>query len=196
MNRSSLTALLTVRWLLLHLLFVAAAIATGFLAWWQWDRAHAAGGSFKNLGYALQWPMFGAFTLFLWYRVARMHIHEMRGSGGGDAPASDAQSSDAQSGEGGAGRAGVGSIEPGALGESNGRRLVPPPAEPVDSEEDPQMAEYNRLLAELNSVDAGSVDAGSVDAGSAGQAGADTGTERTGADLGADQTGTERARSA
>ena len=25
--------------------------ATGFLAWWQWDRAHEAGGSFQNMGH-------------------------------------------------------------------------------------------------------------------------------------------------
>lgn len=165
MNRSSLTALLTARWLLLHLLFVAAVVATGFLAWWQWDRAHEAGGSFQNLGYALQWPMFGAFTLFLWYRVARMHLHETFASEGTDAQSSDAQSSDAQSPDAqssdaraadGAGRAPAGSIEPGALGRSN-RRLVPPPAERVDSAEDPQMAEYNRYLAELNSADENSV---------------------------------------
>lgn len=160
MNRSSLTALLTARWLLLHLLFVAAVVATGFLAWWQWDRAHEAGGSFQNLGYALQWPMFGAFTLFLWYRVARMHLHETFASEGTDAQSSDAQSPDAQSSDAraadGAGRAPAGSIEPGALGRSN-RRLVPPPAERVDSAEDPQMAEYNRYLAELNSADENSV---------------------------------------
>jgi hypothetical protein len=174
-NRSSLTALLTARWLLLHLLFVAAVVATGFLAWWQWDRAHEAGGSFQNLGYALQWPMFGAFTLFLWYRVARMHLHETFASEGTDAQSSDAQSSNTRSSDArspdaraadGAGRAPAGSIEPGALGRSN-RRLVPPPAERVDSAEDPQMAEYNRYLAELNSADETSADETSADETSA-----------------------------
>lgn len=184
MNRSSLTALLTARWLLLHLLFVAAVVATGFLAWWQWDRAHEGGGSFQNLGYALQWPMFGAFTLFLWYRVARMHLHETFASEGTDAQSSDAQSSDARSPDAraadGAGRAPAGSIEPGALGRSN-RRLVPPPAERVDSAEDPQMAEYNRYLAELNSADETSADEDGADESSAAQ--------------GSDERSGERARS-
>lgn len=153
MNRSSLTALLTARWLLLHLLFVVAAVATGFLAWWQWGRAHEAGGSFQNLGYALQWPMFGAFTLFLWYRVARMHLHETFASEGTDERSSDVRSPDPRAADG-AGRAPAGSIDPGARGRSN-RRLVPLPAERVDAAEDPQMAEYNRYLAELNRFDEG-----------------------------------------
>ena len=182
MNRSSLTALLTARWLLLHLLFVAAVVTTGFLAWWQWDRAHEAGGSFQNLGYALQWPMFGAFTLFLWYRVARMHLHETFASEDADAQSSDAQSSDARSPDvpaaDGAGRAPAGSIEPGALGRSN-RRLVPRPAERVDSAEDPQMAEYNRYLAELNSADEDSTDESSTDESSTAEGADERSGERT-----------------
>ncbi len=180
MNRSSLTALLTARWLLLHLLFVAAVVATGFLAWWQWDRAHAAGGSFQNLGYALQWPMFGAFTLFLWYRVARMHIQESRVSEGADTQHADTQHADTQRVAGAAGLDHGGSIEPGELGESNRRRLVPLPAAPVDSEQDPEMAAYNRYLAELNEADEGAPDEDAPPPEGLDESGADLGrAERT-----------------
>lgn len=126
MNRS----LLTPRWLLLHVLFAAAVVATGLLAWWQWDRAHGAGGTLQNLGYAFQWPMFGAFAVFLWYRMA---LADGRPAAEDDeAPASPppAQVQEAA--------------------RPRRRPLVPPPAQPVTEDEDPELAAYNRYLAELD----------------------------------------------
>jgi DNA-binding transcriptional regulator of glucitol operon len=125
-------SLLTPRWLLVHLLFVAAVIATGFLAVWQWDRAHEAGGTFQNLGYSLQWPLFGGFTVFLWYRVVRMRLEQ----GDGDTADTSGES---------------------AVSETQttvtGRLLVPPPAAPVSEDEDPELAAYNKYLADLNETD-------------------------------------------
>ncbi|MGO3363094.1 MAG: hypothetical protein ACTIL2_11725 [Corynebacterium sp.] len=47
-----------------QLSFLALAVlATIGLAWWQWDRWTSGDGSFQNLGYALQWPVFGAFFI-------------------------------------------------------------------------------------------------------------------------------------
>ncbi|CAM05524.1 DNA-binding transcriptional regulator of glucitol operon [Saccharopolyspora erythraea NRRL 2338] len=140
MNRS----LLTPRWLLLHLLFLAATIATGFLARWQWDRAHEAGGSAQNLGYALMWPLFGAFTIFLWVRVARMHkvaeaVPALPETGTAEAAPSISGAAAASAEQ--------------AAEKHRRRPLVPPPAPPVDDDEDPAMAEYNRYLAELNEAD-------------------------------------------
>lgn len=49
---------------IVQLIFLAAAvIATLFLAWWQWGRWHDSDGSFQNLGYAIQWPIFGIFFI-------------------------------------------------------------------------------------------------------------------------------------
>lgn len=63
--------LLTPRWLAFTaLMFVAAAVAV-FLAWWQLQRYEGSGGSFQNLGYTLQWPVFGAFAIYLWWRLLR-----------------------------------------------------------------------------------------------------------------------------
>ena len=138
-----LRSLLTPRWLLLHVLFIVATIATGFLAVWQWDRAHDAGGSFQNLGYALQWPLFGAFTIFLWIKLIRMDRAQQRGEtesdvhAGGESEAEDESSAEV-------------SEEP---EKRRTRPLVPPPAPPVDVEEDPELAEYNRYLAGLNESD-------------------------------------------
>ncbi|GAA3355152.1 hypothetical protein [Saccharopolyspora gregorii] len=128
--------MLTPRWLLLHALFVAAAIATGFLAWWQWDRAHEAGGSFQNLGYALQWPLFGVFTVCMWVWLIRMELR-----GGHDAPVAVPEPASEP--------------ETPAAEDARPRRrpLVPPPASSVDADEDPELAEYNRYLAELDRAD-------------------------------------------
>lgn len=125
-------SLLTPRWLLVHLLFVAAVVATGFLAVWQWDRAHEAGGTFQNLGYSLQWPLFGGFTLFFWYRVIRMRLEHQADTGSTPPP----QPAVAETGS-----------------SVTGRSLVPPPASPVGDDEDPELVAYNQYLAELNEAD-------------------------------------------
>lgn len=128
-----LRSLLTTRWLLLHALFLVAFIATGFLTVWQWDRAHEAGGSFQNLGYALQWPLFGAFTIFLWVRMIRMDLRSDADEPTGDnEPDTCASAADQH------------------RGRHVNRPLVPPPASPVDADEDPELAAYNRYLADLN----------------------------------------------
>ena len=42
------------------------------LAWWQWDRFTSANGTFQNLGYVLQWPLFGLFPAFMFWRIRRL----------------------------------------------------------------------------------------------------------------------------
>ncbi|RRO12674.1 hypothetical protein EIL87_23510 [Saccharopolyspora rhizosphaerae] len=136
-----LRSLMTPRWLLLHVLFIVATLATGYLAVWQWDRAHDAGGSFQNLGYALQWPLFGAFTIFLWIKLMRMDLAQQRGEDSQEATPEAAPEEE----------------QPAPEAEESQRRrtrpLVPPPAPPVDEDEDPELAEYNRYLAGLNESD-------------------------------------------
>jgi hypothetical protein len=61
--------LLSPRWLLGHVLALAAAAICLRLGWWQWQRAHSGTGSLQNLGYAVQWPIFACFILALWWRV-------------------------------------------------------------------------------------------------------------------------------
>ena len=55
---------------LVALVFVAAAGCLA-LAWWQWTRYESASGSFQNLGYALQWPMFGGFCFYAYFKFVR-----------------------------------------------------------------------------------------------------------------------------
>src|SRR5919107_6238403 len=55
---------------LIALVIVAAAGCLP-LAWWQWTRFESASGSFQNLGYALQWPLFAGFVVFAYYKFVR-----------------------------------------------------------------------------------------------------------------------------
>lgn len=125
-------------WVLLHLAFLAAVVATGWLGWWQWDRAHEAGGTFRNLGYALQWPLFGLFAIFLWYQVVRMITGADHGK----------ETTEPVAEPNGLRRT---DVESASHSNHRPRRSpVPPPAPPVNDQEDPELAEYNRYLASLN----------------------------------------------
>ncbi|HSV67940.1 MAG TPA: hypothetical protein VLJ59_18850 [Mycobacteriales bacterium] len=59
------------RWLAFHAL--ALALVGGFLAlgWWQIQRAGQ--GNVLSFGYAVEWPVFAGFTVFVWVRVLRDH---------------------------------------------------------------------------------------------------------------------------
>lgn len=49
---------------IVQIIFLAlGVIATLLLAWWQYERWQSTSGSFQNLGYALQWPIFGIFLI-------------------------------------------------------------------------------------------------------------------------------------
>lgn len=41
------------------------------LAWWQWTRFESTSGSFQNLGYAMQWPLFAGFVVYAYYKFVR-----------------------------------------------------------------------------------------------------------------------------
>ena len=50
------------------LVLVAASIA---LAWWQWSRFQSGSGTFQNLGYAFQWPLFGIFFIYAYRMIVK-----------------------------------------------------------------------------------------------------------------------------
>jgi hypothetical protein len=104
------------------------------LAWWQWERFSSANGTFQNLGYVLQWPLFGLFPAFMFWRIRRL------------------------------GRRAAKEVAEPAPGSPAGREQAPaeppaprprprPSAVPPDADEDPELAAYNRYLAELNARD-------------------------------------------
>lgn len=57
------------RGLLIVAVSVVSLIGGALLAWWQWDRYQSASGTLQNLGYVLQWPLFGVFPAFMFYRI-------------------------------------------------------------------------------------------------------------------------------
>lgn len=113
-------------------LCLVCLIGCCWLAWWQWNRFESASGTFQNLGYVLQWPLFGLFPAFMVWRITKLHRA---------AVAEDAASAPA---------------EPERRAEW-GRKPVaelpkPRPARIV-VEEDDELAAYNRYLAELHARD-------------------------------------------
>jgi DNA-binding transcriptional regulator of glucitol operon len=52
----------------LTLVGAAACLA---LAWWQWSRFQSVSGTFQNLGYAMQWPLFAGFCMYAYYKFVR-----------------------------------------------------------------------------------------------------------------------------
>lgn len=53
-------------------LLIAAVITCCLLAYWQWQRYQSGTGTFQNLGYALQWPFFGAFFVYAYRTGLKM----------------------------------------------------------------------------------------------------------------------------
>ena len=129
-----LRLVLSPRWIMWHLLTLGAMVTCGFLAAWQWRRAGSAMGSALNVGYGLQWPAFALFFGWIWWRMLRIELAKL-----GDA-------------------------EPEATAEVTAPRPVvvsgpspfvhrPGRVRPVSDTDDPEVAEYNRMLAALAAHD-------------------------------------------
>lgn len=125
----------------------ASLIVCCALAWWQWERYSSAGGSFQNLGYVLQWPLFGLFPAFVFLRMRKLR-QTARPAPADVEPDEPAATEPAASGA-------TDTETPAA--ETSGLRsrwLYRAPRHPVAAdtaaEPDDALAEYNRYLAELN----------------------------------------------
>ena len=122
---------------------IVAALSCLGLGWWQWDRFQEAGGTAQNLGYALQWPLFAGFFVYAYRRFVRLereHREEAGETAGEPAvPDADALSRAAR---------------PQPVTEIPSGLLPSRPAGTVRlAEDDAEMTEYNRYLAELNARD-------------------------------------------
>jgi len=100
-------------------LVIVAAGGCLALGWWQWSRFQSVSGTFQNLGYALQWPMFAWFCVYAYRKFVRYE----------QAPPEPRTTQ------------GATEIPAGLLPER------PRPAQRAP--EDPALAEYNAYLAEL-----------------------------------------------
>jgi hypothetical protein len=73
--------LLTPAWLVRHGLAVALVAAFLGLGWWQISRA--ASGNALSWAYAIEWPVFAGFVVFLWWREVRGALRPDRPAGSG-----------------------------------------------------------------------------------------------------------------
>jgi hypothetical protein len=101
------------------------------LAWWQWSRFESASGTFQNLGYVFQWPLFGLFPAFMVWRMRRLR----RAQAGTEPSADDATP-----------------VVPAPREVVRPKPRPAPVAEPLD-EADEELAVYNRYLAELHEAE-------------------------------------------
>lgn len=104
-------------------LVIVAACGCLALGWWQWTRFQSVSGTFQNLGYALQWPLFAGFCVYAYRNFVRYE----------DVPPEPRN------------KGAMTEIPPGLLPE----RPQPVAQQP----DDPALQEYNAYLAELAKSD-------------------------------------------
>ncbi|WP_341717303.1 hypothetical protein QQG74_25930 [Micromonospora sp. FIMYZ51] len=144
----------TPAWIARHVAMVVLVTCFLGLGWWQVSRA--AAGNAISWGYAVEWPIFAGFVVFVWWREVR---HALRGaSGTGESgPAGARQPEDA----GATATASTpGTAGPAARTADSDRTVRTRPAirRPVrvtravvdDGGEDADLAAYNRYLSWLN----------------------------------------------
>ena len=140
------------RWVLGHVLVLVAIASCVLLGDWQWGRAEVT-HSLQNMAYALQWPLFAVFFAVSWWRMLRLESRRL------DDEATDAEATGAVA-DSGPDAGPVRPPEP-SLAEP-AQPAQPEPARPVvarqaaiqaDEDDDPELAAYNRMLAELAARD-------------------------------------------
>jgi DNA-binding transcriptional regulator of glucitol operon len=136
------------RWVFGHVLVLAAIASCLLLGDWQWGRAEVT-HSLQNMAYALQWPLFAVFFAVSWWRMLRLESRRL------DEEAADAVADAVADSESDADPA-----QPSRA--SQPEPAQPEPARPVvarqapvqaDEDDDPELAAYNRMLAELAARD-------------------------------------------
>lgn len=108
--------------LLCHLGVLVVFLTCLRLGWWQWDRSQELGGAAQNLSYAVLWPVFGGYAIYVWVRLLKMEIS------GEHAKASDGDPI-------------LGRPEGGSGPSTELVPYVPP---------DPELVAYNAYLTQLN----------------------------------------------
>ncbi|TCB95789.1 hypothetical protein E0H26_18475 [Micromonospora zingiberis] len=149
----------TPAWIARHVAMVV--LVTSFLAlgWWQVSRA--AAGNAISWGYAVEWPIFAGFVVFVWWREVRHALGGNRSATDPPAPAADASTTGGSGGpdDGDAVPAGLpGAGETARSAGSVAARPRPGIRRPVrvvraadrDGTDDAELAAYNRYLSWLN----------------------------------------------
>ncbi|MFT7838135.1 hypothetical protein Q5530_18525 [Saccharothrix sp. BKS2] len=123
--------LITPKRVAIALVCVASLIVCCGLAYWQWERFSRAGGTFQNLGYVFQWPLFGLFPAFMVWRIRKLDARRKAEAAG--SPTDDRPE------------------EP--VAEPVERVVTVGPVRRAREDQDDELAAYNRMLAELHARD-------------------------------------------
>jgi hypothetical protein len=156
--------LLQPRWLALHAATIVLVVAFAGLAWWQFGRAFA--GNTLSYAYAVEWPVFAGFVIFVWSKEVRRALAVTKqGSGPRDttdtatperATAGPATASIGAAAGTAAGADTLDTVEPvkpfvrTARPASRGARPATRSGPAYDDADDPDLAAYNRYLGWLN----------------------------------------------
>jgi DNA-binding transcriptional regulator of glucitol operon len=140
----------TPRWTAGHALVVALVVTCLLLGRWQWHRS-AETHSLQNYAYALQWPLFAVFFAVMWWRMLRLESRRLDEEGA-SAPAQPGPEVGA---EPGANSTVASEVRPRPSSAAHTPAAQPPPSAPQrpEAEDDPELAAYNRMLAELAARD-------------------------------------------
>jgi hypothetical protein len=165
-SRVGSAALLTPRWIAVHVAVVVLVAAFLALGWWQLGRA--ASGNLLSYGYTIQWPAFAAFVVWVWITEMRKAVRSAAAadpsvsadsslSADSSVSADPAVSADPSVSAGPAAAAGRGADHDQRVARSGGssepvviRRRRPRNEAAYDDSDDPQLAAYNHYLAWLN----------------------------------------------
>ncbi|MFJ8829447.1 hypothetical protein [Micromonospora aurantiaca] len=126
----------TPAWIVRHVAMVVLVVGFLGLGWWQVTRA--AGGNALSFGYAIEWPVFAAFVVFVWWREVRQTLRAR--------PPGDAQPPADPAPPAAAGAAPVATTP----AVRRPVRVVRTPAAPADGADDAELAAYNSYLSWLN----------------------------------------------
>lgn len=112
--------LVTRKWVLTHVFVVALVALFVLLGWWQLQRAET--GNSRSWAYTMEWPSFALLVIGFWIKIMRDELHPKTDS-------DEAAGSSPRRGR-------------------RGRRRVSDDAS-GRAAEDPELAAYNRYIAEL-----------------------------------------------
>lgn len=123
-----MSRLLTPKWLLWHLTFVLCLAICVAAAWWQLSRAESATGDWQNWIYVVQWPLFA--LIGIWGYVRSIY-YEFNPPDREETPLLHKEE--------------VGRV----IHRVAPRMITVGPHQPAALPEDPELAAYNRHLAQL-----------------------------------------------
>jgi hypothetical protein len=133
---------LTWRWILVHLGLIVLVIGFLLLGWWQINRARE--GNALSFGYAIEWPVFAAFAIWVWAKeirdVLRQHAH---------GPAGELAAGELGPGDAGLTRPDHGRTRERAVIRASARQIERRAAA-YDDSDDAELAAYNHYLAWLS----------------------------------------------